>query len=267
MVCFGPEWVISRFDGHIVPAPPRQGGPPIGEIKTLEEVEAEMSRTAISQPSQPKVLTLAEIEQQMMAAAEPTPRVPLPPVQPEREATPVQAALSGSGYASQQAFLDSMFPELGKAPSTDRPTAAFPPGMDGRPVQPSGEERIRMEAMHERISAKIQAMSRNNNLMGSSDKDFITRIQLSQLASADPYTSDFYALVFSALKRNRIAEAGGDAEGPSVVEVARGFGMGVGAAGNRFGKMGTNTMQKLSTQVKKLVENRAQHQKAMNSGE
>jgi len=110
-------------------------------------------------------------------------------------------------------------------------------------------------------------MARYNNLMGSSDKDFITRIQLSQLATTDPYTSDFYAQVFSALERSRMVAQGEGGEGPTVVQIAPGFGLGVGAAaGNRFGKMGSNTMTKLSTQVKKLVENRAVHQKNMGSG-
>jgi DNA topoisomerase 2-associated protein PAT1 len=120
-----------------------------------------------------------------------------------------------------------------------------------------------MQALHDRISAKIESMSKHNHLMGNSDKDFITRIQLSQLATADPYTSDFYAQVFSALQRRQAAAAAGQNEdGPTVVQVAPGFAFGVsGPAGNRFGKMGSTTMQKLSSQVKKLVESRAAHQK------
>ena len=229
------------------------------------EIEAEMSRVDVSEPPRntPKGLTLEEVEQQMMAALEP-PRVPalqVPP--PPREATPVQmTALADSGYASQQALLDSMFPELGSV--RGETTAPLQLGES----RPTDEDIERREAMQQRITDKIAAMSRYNNLMGSSDKDFITRIQLSQLASADPYASDFYAQVFSArLKRSRMAGINGG-EGPSVVQVAPGFGLGAaGPAGNRFGKMGSNTMQKLSTQVKKLVENRTQHQKGMGPGE
>jgi len=222
-----------------------------------------MSRVAVAEPSRgPKVLTLEEIEQQMMATAEP-PRQPTPTApQPQREATPVQMpSLAGSGYAAQQALLDSMFPELGAPSIPGQQTAALQPGT----ARPSVEETERIEVLHQRITEKIVAMARYNNLMGSSDKDFITRIQLSQLASADPYASDFYAQVFSALKRSRMAAANG--EGSTVVQVAPGFGLGAaGPAGNRFGKMGSNTMQKLSTQVKKLVENRTAHQKVMGPG-
>ena len=225
------------------------------KIKSLEEIEAEMSRIAVVEPPKaPTVMTLEEIEKQMMAETEPVPR-PIIDTPPPRD-TPFQSALAGSGYASQQALLDSMFPELGASSLPGQHTAPLQPGAP----RPAPEEIAHMEALHQRITVKIEGMAKYNNLMGSSDKDFITRIQLSQLASADPYSSDFYAQVFSALKRSRLASMSGDA--PAVVQVAPGFGMGAaGPAGNRFGKMGSNTMQKLSTQVKRLVESRAQHQK------
>lgn len=270
------------------PAPPSasypqqsssQGPPAPGHIKSLEEIEAEMAQmsipsTSTAPPPQQKVFSLEEIEKQMMEQMEPPRQATPQQLAPPREATPTQVpGLAGSGYASQQALLDSMFPELGKGPSsTLQGTPSFLPGQEGQaqppqPPRPSPEELARMEELHKRITAKIESMSKRNNLMGSSDKDFITRIQLSQLATADPYTSDFYAQVFSALKRTRIA-AEGQGDGPTVVQVGAGMGLGVGGpVGNRFGKMGQNTMSKLSTQVKKLVENRAQHQKVANTGE
>ena len=199
----------------------------------------------------------------MMAAADSEAQTLAVPTPLPREPTPVQfPRLAGSGYVDQQALLDSMFPELGTAAAPGQLTASLQPGG----TQPSPEEIAHMDAIRHRIASKIAAMGEHNNVMGSSDKDFITRIQLSQLATADPYASDFYAQVFSALKRSRLAAAGG-AEEPSVVQVALGFGVGAaGPAGNRFGKMGTNTMQRLSTQVKKLVENRTHRQKGMGTG-
>lgn len=153
-----------------------------------------------------------------------------------------------------------MFPQLGSAASIN-PTASFPPGVDGqgRAMPPSEEGLARYKEMHERLRAKIESMSKYNNLMGSSDKDFITRIQLSQLATADPYTSDFYAQVFSTIQRSRMAAQQGavEAGGPSVVQFSSGLGFGVGGPNaSRFGKMGSTTMQRLTTQVKKLVDNR-----------
>ncbi|KAK4685814.1 hypothetical protein P7C73_g4322, partial [Tremellales sp. Uapishka_1] len=238
--------------------------PPPGKMLTMDEIEAEMTRTTLaSQPAPaaapvPKVLTLAEIEAEMMSSVEPE---PLPAPTPPTQSHP-------SGQASQQALLDSMFPQLG-AP-TPPPGSTGPNLLSHTPPTsgPSPQEQAAMEALHQRISAKIEAMSRYNNLMGASDKDFITRIQLSQLATSDPYASDFYAQVYSALQRSRMAAAGTLPDGPSVVQVAPGVGFGLGgpnAAGNRFGKMGNATMQKLSSQVKKLVETKNQHQKGMGS--
>ena len=46
--------------------------------------------------------------------------------------------------------------------------------------------------------------SKYNDLMTQSDKDFITRIQVSQLVTQDPYAEDFYAQVFGAILRSRL---------------------------------------------------------------
>lgn len=259
-----------------------------GHIKSLEEIEAEFAsmpapsaaqaQAAFQAPAQLSgpppanaVVTLEELERQMME------EVPQPLAQhqaqqqgPPREVTPTQIpGLAQSGYASQKAVLDSMFPDLGKSPGP------VPPGQQQgqtrqspAPIVPSHEELARQEHFQKVFEAKVQAMSKYNNLMGSSDKDFITRIQLSQLATSDPYISDFYAQVFSAMERSRRAHESGQMDRPTVVQIAAGFGFGVGGpSGNRFGKMGQNTMQKLSTQVKKLVESRTAHQKSTNTGE
>lgn len=251
-----------------------------------------------------QVLSLEEIERQMIGGPSPGPgpqAAPqhLPVGQPPRSqaqaippgmhgrtgsaqmstppiaGTPPTAGLHGSGYAKQQALLDSMFPDLHQANQPGQPgqppvAPQHPgtPGFQGPPPgqpQPSPEEIARMEELHKRITAKIESMSKYNNLMGNSDKDFITRIQLSQLATSDPYSSDFYAQVFSALAR-RAQDAQGSESGPTVVQIAPGMGLGVGGpVGNRFGKMGSATMNRLTTQVKKLVSTTAKRQQAMSS--
>ncbi|OXB39488.1 hypothetical protein LQV05_000635 [Cryptococcus neoformans] len=255
-----------------------------GHIKSLEEIEAEFAsmpapsaaQVAFQAPAQLSgpppanaVVTLEELERKMME------EVPQPLVQPQaqqqvipREVTSTQiSGLAQSGYASQKAVLDSMFPDLGKSPGSVPPgQQQGPTGQSPAPIGPSHEELARQEHFQKVFEAKVQAMSKYNNLMGSSDKDFITRIQLSQLATSDPYISDFYAQVFSAMERSRRAHESGQMDRPTVVQIAAGFGFGVGGpAGNRFGKMGQNTMQKLSTQVKKLVESRTAHQKSTNT--
>ncbi|MCO5584906.1 hypothetical protein L7F22_038838 [Adiantum nelumboides] len=65
------------------------------------------------------------------------------------------------------------------------------------------DEAFRQENKRQVRIAKIQSMAPRNNLMSRSDKDFITRIQVSQLISSDPYTDDFYAHIYFALHGNR----------------------------------------------------------------
>ncbi|WFD30800.1 DNA topoisomerase 2-associated protein pat1 [Malassezia sp. CBS 17886] len=47
---------------------------------------------------------------------------------------------------------------------------------------------------------KVERIARYSGVMSGSDKDFITRIQISHMVSADPYTDDFYAHVYFALR-------------------------------------------------------------------
>lgn len=284
-----PAWASASAANAWGAAPiqqPQQPARPPQHIPSIEEIEAGMAQTRIdnkraSQP--PQMLTLEEIERQMVSgappAAQPIPghqrnisqqQVPTPPAHPTPPpaAAPQQAQV---GSFSQQAVLDSMFPDLRQAQALQgTPSPAQPhPGMGPSPVpppqqrEPSPEERARMEAIHARVAAKIEGMSKYNNLMGNSDKDFITRIQLSQLATSDPYSSDFYAQVFSALMRQQAPVDG--PKGPNIVQAAPGMGFGVGGPANRFGKMGNASMQRLATQVRKLVASTAKRQQNMSN--
>ncbi|CCA69543.1 hypothetical protein PIIN_03482 [Serendipita indica DSM 11827] len=67
------------------------------------------------------------------------------------------------------------------------------------------QEAEMMEARHRRRMAKIQSMARYNDIMTQSDKDFITRVQVAQLVTSDPYADDFYAQVYASIRQQRIA--------------------------------------------------------------
>ncbi|CAO1628751.1 unnamed protein product [Parajaminaea phylloscopi] len=90
------------------------------------------------------------------------------------------------------------FPVLLQTPSTDEDRRVIKMAEDaalGRLRMIEGfEQRKRVR------DAKIAAMSRNNNVMTVSDKEFITRIQISQILPADPYADDFYAHIYFALR-------------------------------------------------------------------
>lgn len=240
--------LTSGRAGPTGPPPPAQS-----QVRSLEDIEREMMG---GMPTPPPSGPQFQLQQQPQHQQTPLQQ---DQHQPAREDTPVQAGLAGSGYAKQQALLDSMFPQLGQAPPPPGQSPANPPVGAPPPGQPMDAEQLaRAQALHDRITAKIKAMSQYNNCMGSSDKDFITRIQLSQLATADPYVSDFYAQVYTAVHK---ARPQGPEDQDGVIPVGRNAGLGVGgASGNRFGQMGSKTMQKLSSQVKKLVEQRANRQ-------
>ncbi|KAF8840823.1 hypothetical protein BDN67DRAFT_968002 [Paxillus ammoniavirescens] len=115
-------------------------------------------------------------------------------------------------------------------------------------------ETERMEEKRRRKAAKIAHMSRYNDLMTQSDKDFITRIQVSQLVTQDPYAEDFYAQVYGALIRSRMGlQPGVDAE--RVLKFGSGGGVGLGMREQKAGGRRPSAMQKMEAQVERIVSN------------
>ena len=91
--------------------------------------------------------------------------------------------------------------------------------------------------------------------MTQSDKDFITRIQVSQLVTQDPYADDFYAQVYSAILRSRM----GLSSDERVLKFGSGGGVGLG-----FGQKGSgrrpNALQRMEQQVERIVSNARQRE-------
>ncbi|KAF8141837.1 topoisomerase II-associated protein PAT1 [Boletus edulis] len=114
-------------------------------------------------------------------------------------------------------------------------------------------ETERMEEKRRRKASKIAYMSRYNDLMTQSDKDFITRIQVSQLVTQDPYAEDFYAQVYGAILRSRMGQPGADSE--RVLKFGSGGGVGLGMPGHKTGSRRPSAMQKMETQVERIVSN------------
>lgn len=134
-------------------------------------------------------------------------------------------------------------------------------------------ETERMEEKRRRKAAKIAHMascslfargssvilthfpqSRYNDLMTQSDKDFITRIQVSQLVTQDPYAEDFYAQVYGAILRSRLGlQPGADSE--RVLKFGSGGGVGLGMPGHKAGGRRQSAMQKMESQVERIVNN------------
>jgi DNA topoisomerase 2-associated protein PAT1 len=117
----------------------------------------------------------------------------------------------------------------------------------------------RLEAKRRRKAEKLAHMARRNELMSQGDKDFITRIQVSQLVTEDPYADDFYAQVFGAIVRGRLGEA---ASGEAVIKFGDvGVGMGIGRGAGRREK----AMERMRQQVEKLVQHAKAREKEKNA--
>lgn len=109
--------------------------------------------------------------------------------------------------------------------------------------------------------------------MSNSDKDFITRIQVSQLVTDDPYADDFYFHIMAAIKYSRqkaILDAEMSAQGGM-----ENSGNGLNATGNITGNGGKNlrtgerkmtrrenAMNKMAQNVQRLVDSANKRNKA-----
>ncbi|KXN86630.1 DNA topoisomerase 2-associated protein pat1 [Leucoagaricus sp. SymC.cos] len=111
-------------------------------------------------------------------------------------------------------------------------------------------EAEKMEEKRRRKAAKIAHMSRYNDLMTQSDKDFITRIQVSQLVTQDPYADDFYAQVYGAILRSRM----GLQSDERVLKFGSGGGVGLGLTSQK-GYRRPSAIQRMEQQVERIVSN------------
>ncbi|KAJ7077887.1 topoisomerase II-associated protein PAT1 [Mycena belliarum] len=112
-------------------------------------------------------------------------------------------------------------------------------------------EAEKMEDKRRRKAAKIAHMSRYNDLMTQSDKDFITRIQVSQLVTPDPYADDFYAQVYGAILRSRM---GLQTQDERVLKFGTGGGISLGNT-QKVATRRPNAMQRMEQQVERIVSN------------
>ena len=87
--------------------------------------------------------------------------------------------------------------------------------------------------------------------MTQSDNDFITRIQVSQLVTQDPYADDFYAQVYGAIVRSRMGIATSE---DRVLRFGSGGGVGLGL-GQKIPGRRQNAMQRMEAQVERIVNN------------
>lgn len=273
---------LNKMAGQTALAAPAQQTGSQPQVRTLAEIEAEMLAqgttppASSAPPSQTRPMTMEELEREMMQNARIS--APSQPT-PGSQVTPTQAQIAA------QELSNTMFPPLGSAPPAAAPLqqdpsqlgamqqqllaslGAAPAGMPGpgqalppAAPQPTPEEleafARKADEKRKRKAQKIVSMAKYNDIMTGGDKEFITRIQLSQLVTPDPYSSDFYAQVFTQVARAKAAAAGVPVAGPTVVQVGSdGRGLSVNTLGRSGQRIRESAMQRMTMQVKRIVEN------------
>lgn len=148
----------------------------------------------------------------------------------------------------------------------------MPPGMVARPAQETSaqvpivhspqpekpvvslkeamaEDEVTMKAQHEknlRRAQKIGQMARYNGIMSNGDKNYVLKVQISQLVSEDPEADDFYYTVHSTLRgRSNVQQGLGHFEQTYLSRV--------GQSNRRGNRERQNPMLKMQQQVQKII--------------
>lgn len=109
------------------------------------------------------------------------------------------------------------------------------------PLTPEEQKRLQIR------QAKVEKILKHSGLMTPRDKDFITRYQLSQIVTDDPYNEDFYFQVYKIIQRGGVVgESNKDL-------IARAY---LEHSGHRLGgryKRADVALQRMQSQVEKAV--------------
>jgi len=193
------------------------------------------------QPHQPQ-------KQQMVA-----PQMQFPPQQQQQQ-HPVQQAPEQQAPHEQQLASQVAMPQMDRSSSSLSQSSNERDNFKGHPRQPhqrqprnreplTPEEQKRLEVRH----AKVEKILKHSGLMTPRDKDFITRYQLSQIVTEDPYNEDFYFQVYKIIQR------GGVVGESNKGLIARAY---LEHSGHRLGgryKRADIALQRMQSQVEKAV--------------
>lgn len=290
-------------------APPGQqpiGPPPPTMATILQSQQRTDSRDGQQQQQFPSSVPLPA----GIPSMPPPPSGPIPPpLPPNADPAAIQAAQQAANaahLARMRSLLEAMPPLVQQSvlslpppmqfDSLESVAANFPTLLDpsSRDRAPSAEQDAvrfmmekaqhqmaefeRVEAKRKRRMEKINSMAKYNGLMSGSDKDFITRIQISQLITADPYADDFYAHIYFALRGGPRRPGLAPLPPPTAAAAAAAGGGGGGAgnsAGNGIGKGGKgkqklnkqqNAMLRMQQQVERIVQSRKERMEKSASG-
>ncbi|KAG0347878.1 hypothetical protein BG004_006674 [Podila humilis] len=130
----------------------------------------------------------------------------------------------------------------------------------GRPIYSEAmlaEQQAKLALMEKRRAAREAKQAETikyNGLMTQGDKDFINRIQISQLVTDDPYADDFYCQVYTAIRNRHLQQMGipGGMMEPEAND------------GNRRRGGNGRTEQRIQQQVQRIVSDAKRNPKRTN---
>ncbi|AMD22546.1 HHL224Cp [Eremothecium sinecaudum] len=209
------------------PPPGLQGEMPPKQIPQPEQQQQQQQQ----QPPQSK--THAQQQMLMMSAQQATPKMPEQLLSP-----PTQTTSLSQGPPCPAPVAQNQVPT---PPHTPR---EFRRGTVRKHHEPLTEEEQKRFQIRQ---AKVDKILKHSGVMTPRDKDFITRYQLSQIVTEDPYNEDFYFQVYKIIQRGGIV--GESNKGL----IARAY---LEHSGHRLGgryKRADVALQRMQSQVEKAV--------------
>ncbi|SCU92156.1 LADA_0F14730g1_1 [Lachancea dasiensis] len=239
-----------------------QGGPmampmhmaPMGPPQHYQPIPVPMQQHEQQTPQQAHHQAPASLPQE----ASPAPVLSREPSESPSSVQPqevVRADQFSSVGVPEQAFAQEMRPphnapgNRGQAIIPDQVMREIAPretrrGSMRKPQEPLSSEELKKLRIRQ---AKVDKILRHSGVMTPRDKDFITRYQLSQIVTDDPYNEDFYFQVYKIIQRGGIV--GESNKGL----IARAY---LEHSGHRLGgryKRADVALQRMQSQVEKAV--------------
>lgn len=274
-------WAQSSTAGPVhstqhLPTLPGMSVPPQArKFQTLEEVEASMLSSG--QPSHSSFPTnygapLPHFEQ----AARPFIQKPIIPTNVDRAPQAFGSSQIGNNMHMPSApisrqpppGMQPLDPRTQRLPLPPIPLESQATQSYNQPVQPERvtasqkqtleQDETALRAQQEknlRRAQKIGRMARYNGIMSNGDKNYVLKVQISQLVSEDPEADDFYYTVHSTLRgRSHIQQSLGHFEQTYLSRA--------GQSNRRGNREKQNPMLKMQQQVQKIIASAKSRPKA-----
>ncbi|KAJ1981998.1 DNA topoisomerase 2-associated protein pat1 [Dimargaris verticillata] len=116
---------------------------------------------------------------------------------------------------------------------------------EARLSQADHQRRMARDQRRQAREARAAAMFKYNNLMTRYDKDYVARIQMSQLVTDDPYADDFYYQMYTVVRQ--------PAPSPQQPPMLSPTGHRQFGRGGRFHPRSDNGMHKMQQQIQRMV--------------